>query len=107
MHSAKEPAYRVQNDLTQRFQQDWSVLATHSTGRHRNSRRNGGLANHGVSLVSAGQIDLDYSNIDPFVESCVVCDEQECYDQKHVRPPTIEISLADVPMRVRKPKQRT
>jgi len=106
LHSAKETTYRVQNDLTQRLQQDWSVLATHSTGRHRNQRRNGGLAYNSVPLICAGQIDVDCSNVDPFVDSCVICDEQEHNDQKDTRPRTIEISLADVPMKVRKPRQR-
>ena len=105
LHSAKETACRVQNDLTHRFQQDWSVLSTHSTGRHRNPRRNGGLTHTGASFVSAGQTDLDFPNVDPFVDSRVVCDGQEFYDQD-TRPRTIEISLADVPMKVRKPKQR-
>jgi len=100
--STKETAYRVQNDLTHRFQQDWSVLSTHSTGRHRNPRRNGGLTYNGVPLICAGQVDSDYSGVDPFVESCVIRDEQEYY----TRPQTIEISLADVPMKIRRPKQR-
>lgn len=101
LRSTKETVYRVQNDLTHRFQQDWSVLSTHSTGRHRNPRRNAGLAHNGVSFTSAGQADSD--NVDPFVNSCVVCDED---DEDVARPRTIEISLADVPIRVRKPRQR-
>lgn len=33
-------------------------------------------------------------------------DECDCYDLEVERPRTIEISLADVPMKVRKHKQR-
>lgn len=38
--------------------------------------------------------------------SCDDYDERDYCDQEATRPRTIEISLADVPMKVRKPKQR-
>ncbi|KAF9788712.1 hypothetical protein BJ322DRAFT_656213 [Thelephora terrestris] len=106
LRSAKETACRVQNDLTHRFQQDWSVLATHSTARHRNPRRNGGSTFTGVSHTSVGQPDLDPLNVDPAVDGSVVYGGHEYCDQKDTRPRPFEISLADFPMKVRKPKQR-
>ncbi|KAF9788732.1 hypothetical protein BJ322DRAFT_1019212 [Thelephora terrestris] len=60
------------NDLAHRFQQDWSVLATHSTGRHRNPRRNGGLTHTGVSHTNPDQTDSDSPNFDSVVDGCVV-----------------------------------
>ncbi|KAF9793532.1 hypothetical protein BJ322DRAFT_1017014 [Thelephora terrestris] len=73
-HSAKETACRGRNGLTHRFQQDWSVLATHSTGRYRNPRRNSGLTYTGVSYTRPGQTGWDSPNVDPVVDACVVYD---------------------------------
>ncbi|KAF9788719.1 hypothetical protein BJ322DRAFT_1217689 [Thelephora terrestris] len=85
--------------------QDGSVLATHSTGRHRNPRRNSGLTYTGVSHASPGQTDWGFHNVDPVVDGCVVYDVPECHDQKDTGPRAFELSPADVPMKVRKPKQ--
>ncbi|KAF9652269.1 hypothetical protein BDM02DRAFT_2899345 [Thelephora ganbajun] len=104
--SAKETAYRVHNDFTYRLQQDYSVSYAHSnTGGRRNPGRGDGQTWNGDSFICAGQVDSDYSNVDPFIESCMMNCGDYC-DQESTRPRTIEISLADVPMKVRKPKQR-
>lgn len=105
LSSAKEASCRVQNDHTQRYQQDWSVLSTHSTGRPRNPRRNAGMTSGGVSHVSASRLDSDCV-VDQFPESYTIDNRAEYFDQGATLPRTIEISLADVPMRVRKPKHK-
>jgi len=104
--SAKGPTYRLHNMIPHHVQRAYSV----STGGRRNPGRGDGQTWNSDSFICPGQIDPDCSEIDPSIDSCVVdCggdDECDYYDQEVTRPRTIEISLADVPMKVRKPKQR-
>ena len=111
MPAARETAFRIQNDLPRRVQREYSVSAAHSdTGGRRNPGRGDGQTWNGDSFVCASQIDPDYSNVDPSIDRHMMnwgdYDEGDHYNQETVRPRTIEISLADVPMKVRKPKQR-
>ena len=63
---------------------------------------------NGDSFICTGQIDVnsDYADFDPFDELCPVCEEIYEREAQVRRPRTVEISLGEIPMRVRKPKQR-
>ena len=109
--AARVAAYRAHNELPHRLQREYTVSSTHSnTGGRRNPGRGDGQTWNGDSFICASQIDPDYSNVDPSIDrsmmSCDDYDERDYCDQEATRPRTIEISLADVPMKVRKPKQR-
>ena len=103
--------YRLHNELPHRLQREYAVSSAHSdTGGRRNPGRGDGQTWNGDSFICAGRIDPDYSNVDPSIDRHMMDwgdhDERDHYDQEATRPRTIEISLADVPMKVRKPKQR-
>jgi hypothetical protein len=110
--ATRETAYRAHNELPHRLQRDYSASSAHSnTGGRRNPGRGDGQTWNGDSFICAGQIDQDESNVDPSIDRYMVnrgdYDEDDYYGQEAMPPRAIEISLADVPMKVRKPKQRT
>ena len=100
--------YRLHNELPHRLQREYAVSSAHSdTGGRRNPGRGDGQTWNGDSFICASQVDSDYSNVDPSIDRYMMSyDEHDYCDQEVMRPRTIEISLADVPMKVRKPKQR-
>jgi len=109
--STKGPAYHLHTDLPRQLHREYSVSSAHSnTGGRRNPGRGDGQTWNGDSFICADQIDSYCSNIDPFIDYRTMnsrdYDECDCCEQATERPRTIEISLADVPMKVRKPKQR-
>jgi hypothetical protein len=106
--NAKKPhstAHRVQNNLAYRLQQDSPVPYAHfNTGSRRNPGRNDGFTWKGNSFN-----DTDYSYFVTSTKCCYSCEQSErIYNQEAQvrRPRTTVISLADVPMKVRKPKRR-
>ena len=111
MPSAKGAAHHIHNDLPRRVQREYSLASAHSnTGGRRNPGRRDGRAWNGDSFICPGQVDLDNPSVDPFMDSCTinVGDFDDC-DYRNLEvtgPRTVEISLADVPMKVCKPKRR-
>ena len=94
----RSPAYRLHRDR--------SVPSAHpNAGCRRNPGRNDGLTWNGASFVCVDQIG-DYSDSDPFSDVCPVCEEEYQKEASTRRPRTIEISLAEIPMKVSKPKTR-
>jgi len=109
--STKGTVYRIHNEIPRHLQREHSVPSAHSnTGGRRNPGRGDGQTWNGDSFICAGQVDSDYSSVNPFLDHHMVNsgdhDECDCYEEESNRPRTIKISLADVPMKVRKPKQR-
>ena len=112
MAKAKETALRAHNELPHRLQREYSVSSAHSeTGGRRNPGRGDGQSWNGDAFICASHVDQDHSNVDPSIDRYMMDwgdhDERDYCEREVVRPRTIEISLADVPMKVRKPKQRT
>jgi len=111
LSSTKGSAYRIHTDIPRHLQREYSVSSAHSdTGGRRNPGRGDGQTWNGDSFICAGQVDLEDRAVDPFLDHHTLdsgdCDEYHCFEREIERPRTMEISLADVPMRVRKPKQR-